>query len=99
MDHDDTTGGDRLPVVRPSVAPVPVDRTTELARSTGSPLGVPMLAAEMMRATASVMTQAMSVMMRPWLIGVPVRSPDARDRSGPGVHVSYTHVELHWPNR
>jgi hypothetical protein len=99
-DHDEAGGGaDRLPAVRPSVAPAPVDRTAELARAVGSPLAVPMLALAMMQATASAMTEAMAAMMRPWLIGVPITPSAARDWPGPGVHVSYTHLEMHWPTR
>ena len=99
-DHDDTTGGtERLPAVRPPSAPAPVDRTGELLRAAGSPMAVPMMAAAAMQATASAMTEAMAAMMRPWLIGVPVTPPPAREWVGPGVHVSYTHLEMHWPAR
>jgi hypothetical protein len=94
-DHDDTQ---RLPAVRSSSAPVPAHRAAELVRA------APMMAAPMMltaavQATASAMTEVMAQMMRPWLLGVPVVPPPAQEWSGPGVHVSYTHVEMRWPAR
>jgi hypothetical protein len=99
-DHDDATGGaERLPAVRSSSAPVPVDRRSELLRAAGSPMAVPMIAAAAMQATASAMTEAIAAMLRPWLMGVPVTPPRAGESTGPGVHVSYTHVEMRWPVR
>ena len=99
-DHDEAAGSaERLPAVRPSSALAPVDRTGELVQAAASPLAVPIMAAEVMRATASAMTEAVAQMMRPWLIGVPLTPPPAREWTGPGVHVSYTHLEMHWPAR
>jgi hypothetical protein len=99
-DHDDATGSaERLPAVRPSSVPVPVERRGELLRAAGSPMAVPMIAAAAMQATASAMTEAIAAMMRPWLIGLPVTPPPSREGAGPGVHVSYTHFEMHWPGR
>jgi hypothetical protein len=104
-DHDDATGGaERLPAVRPPSAPAPVDRTGELVRAAGSPLtagpmmAAPMMVAAAMQATATAMTEALAAMVRPWLIGVPVTPPE-REWAGPGVHVSYTHLEVRWPAR
>jgi hypothetical protein len=96
MDHDDATE-DRLPAVRLRAVPAPVDRAAELVRAAGSPLAVPLMAAGLIQATASAMTEAIATMTRPWLVGWPVTAPPAQEWSGPGVHVSYTHVEVRWP--
>ena len=85
-------GAAHLPAVRPQAPVVP---------------GAPMLANPMLvaQAMAETMGQAMAAMMRPWLVGLPVppvlpqvpEPPATGTWSGPGVHVSYTHVEMHWP--
>ncbi len=100
-DHDGATGhAERLPAVRPPFAPVPVDRTAELVRAAGSPLmASPLTAVPVVAAAMQAMADAMAAMMRPWLVGVPVIPRPGAEWSGPGVHVSYTHLEMHWPAR
>lgn len=99
-DHDEPSdGGELLPAVRPRSALAPVDPRGELRRAAGSPMAVPMIAAAAMQATASALTGAMAAMLRPWLTGVPVTPPWAGEPGEPGVHISYTHIEVHWPAR
>ena len=103
-DHDEAAGGpERLPAVRPPATPAPLDPAAELVRLAESPLfaapllAAPMMAAGVMQATASAMTEAMTALLRPWLVGVPITPTAPRDWTGPGVHVSYTHLEVRWP--
>jgi hypothetical protein len=94
-DQQHGPAGELLPAVVPSAALVPM--------SPAALVRAPMEAAALMQATVSAMTEAMAQMMRPWLVGVPVAPPQTATPaqtggwSGPGVHISYTHLEVHWP--
>ena len=94
---------DRRPAVRPADV-VPVDRADAVVRAVSSaPLLAPMVAAAVVTATAAPVVSgvaAASQWMWPWLAGrVPSapKAPSSASWLGPGVHVSYTHIEVHWP--
>ena len=89
---------DRRPAVRPADV-VPVDRADAVVRAVSSaPLLAPMVAAAVSpRRSRRVLP---SQWMWPWLAGrVPSapKAPSSASWLGPGVHVSYTHIEMHWP--
>jgi hypothetical protein len=84
--------GERRPEVhRTGIAPV--GSTNALVRAAGAPLLAPLAAAAVVGATAAAVTEVVARMMRPWLGG----GQPPTTWSGPGVHVSYTHLEVHWP--
>jgi hypothetical protein len=94
---------DRRPAVRPADV-VPVDRADAVVRAVSSaPLLAPMVAAAVVTATAAAVVSgvaAASQWMWPWLAGrVPSapKAPPSASWLGPGLHVSYTHIEVHWP--
>ena len=95
---------DRLPAVRAADV-VPVDPAGPLVRAvSGAPLLGPMVAAAVVSATAAAVVSgvAASRWMWPWLAGRArgmAGEPSAASRLSPGVHVSYTHIEVHWPLR
>jgi hypothetical protein len=83
---------------------VPVDPAGPLVRAvSGAPLLVPVVAAAVVSATAAAVASgvvAASRWMWPWLAGGTrgtAGEPSAGSWLGPGVHVSYTHIEVHWP--
>src|SRR5512144_1398736 len=88
--------GNRLPAVVPPAAVAPTVPGALVRAALGGPAAA---AGALVRATASVMTGAVAHMVRPWLVGIPVTPPPTREWSGPGVHVSYTHIEVHWSTR
>jgi hypothetical protein len=94
---------DRLPAV-PAAEMVPVDPVGPLVRAvSGAPLLAPLVAATVVSATAAAVVSgaaAASRWMWPWLAGGTRdtgREPSAASWLGPGVHVSYTHIEVRWP--
>jgi hypothetical protein len=102
--HDGTylpvPAGNRLPAERPSAA-VAVERAAGLVRAVA---GAPLVAAAVAGATAAVAASgaaAASRLLSPWTwVRRPPASEDAQpaaaEWAGPGVHVSYTHIEIHW---
>jgi hypothetical protein len=103
--------GARLPVPfsdsRPAVPAaeiVPIDPAGPLVRAvSGAPLLAPLVAAAVVSATAAAVVSGVAAASRwmwPWLAGGTrdtAREPSAASWLGPGVHVSYTHIEVHWP--
>jgi hypothetical protein len=94
---------DRRPAMRPADV-VPVDRADAVVRAvSGAPVLAPMVAAAVVTATAAAVVSgvaAASQWMWPWLAGrMPSapKAPSSASSLGPGVHVSYTHIEMHWP--
>ena len=92
---------DRVPAVRAAEV-VPVDPAGTVVRAvSGAPLLAPVVAAAVASATAAaVVSAAASRWMWPWLAGGArgtAGEPSAASWLGPGVHVSYTHIEMHWP--
>src|SRR4051794_18901259 len=92
----------RLPAVRGADI-VPVDPAGAVVRAvSGSPLLAPAVAAAVTSAMAAAVVSGVAAVSRwmwPWLAGGkrgPVREPSAASWLGPGVHVSYTHIEVHW---
>jgi hypothetical protein len=84
--------GERRPEVhRTGIAPV--DSAHALMQAAGAPLLAPLAAAAVVGATAAAVTEVVTRMMRPWLAG----GHPPTTWSGPGVHISYTHLEVHWP--
>jgi hypothetical protein len=90
--------GDRRPEVRRSaLAPT---GPSALVKAAGAPLVAPLVAAAFVGATAAAVSEAVSRLIRPWFTGPagPSVTPTSpASWTGPGVHVSYTHVEVHWP--
>jgi hypothetical protein len=84
--------GERRPEVRRAEL-APVDPAA-LVRTAGAPLLAPLAAAAAVGATAAAVTELVTRMMRPWFGG---GQAGPAPWSGPGVHVSYTHLEVHWP--
>jgi hypothetical protein len=92
--------GSRLPVERPPAA-VAVERAAGLVRAIA---GAPLVAAAAAGATAAVAASgvaAVSRLLSPWSrVRGRSASEDAQPSTatwlGPGVYVSYTHVEIHW---
>jgi hypothetical protein len=84
--------------VRPSAQPA--ERADALVRAVaGAPLMAPLVAAAVVGATAAAAVSgaaAASRLLWPWLAGRGPAEP-ATDRFGPGLHVSYTHIEVRWP--
>ena len=103
--------GARLPVPfsdsRPAVRAaemVPVDPAGAVVRAvSGAPLLAPMVAAAVVSATAAAVVSGVAAASRwmwPWLAGGKrgtAGEPSVASWLGPGVHVSYTHIEIHWP--
>jgi hypothetical protein len=101
----------RLPVPlsdrRPAVGAaeiVPVDPAGAVVRAvSGAPLLAPVVAAAVVSATAAAVVSGVAAASRwmwPWLAGGARGTggePSAASWLGPGVHVSYTHIEVHWP--
>ena len=94
QDHEAVDDDSRLPVRtgerRPEVRPAglaPVDPVDALVRAAGAPFLAPLTA-------AAAVTEMMTRMMSPWLGGA---QRTTTPWAGPGVHVSYTHLEVHWP--
>jgi hypothetical protein len=88
--------GDRRPAVRPSGG-LSADPATALARAV---IRAPLLTAAAVGAAAMSGAVAASRLLWPWLAGRgagPSNPWTWASRPGPGVHVSYTHIELHWP--
>jgi hypothetical protein len=98
--HLPVPAGNRLPAERPSAA-VAVERAAGLVRAVA---GAPLVAAAVAGATAAVAASgaaAASRLLSPWTwVRRRPASEDAQpataERLGPGVHVSYTHIEIHW---
>jgi hypothetical protein len=93
----------RLPVPRHDRRPMPrPDNTVARSFAVG-----PVLAASLFGAAAAATMAGAAVAARilwPWTtstlreVAKPAeRSTSLTDWFGPGVHVSYTHVEIHWP--
>jgi hypothetical protein len=93
---------DRRPAPRHSGIALP-DSAAALVRAvSGAPLAAPVIAGAVVGATAAAVMSgvaAASQWMRPWLTGAPVvpAAPSSASWLGPGVHISYTHIEMHWP--
>jgi hypothetical protein len=98
--HLPVPAANRLPAERPSAA-VAAERAAGLVRAVA---GAPLVAAAVAGATAAVAASgaaAASRLLSPWTW---VRrrpasedaQPSAADWLGSGVHVSYTHIEIHW---
>jgi len=94
---------DRLPAMRAAEI-VPVDPAGAVARAvSGAPLLAPVVAAAVVSATAAAVVSGVAAASRwmwPWLAGGArgtAGEPSAVSWLGPGVHVSYTHIEVHWP--
>src|SRR3954454_10648403 len=94
---------DRRPAVRAAEI-VPVDPPGPLVRGvSGAPLLAPVVAAAVMSATAAAVVSGVAAASRwmwPWLAWGTrdtAGEPSAASWLGPGVHVSYTHIEVHWP--
>jgi hypothetical protein len=92
-----------LPAVRAADI-VPVDPAGPLVRAvSGAPLLAPVVAAAVVSATAAALVSGVAAASRwmwPWLAGGTrgtAREASAVSWLGPGVHVSYTHIEVHWP--
>lgn len=104
--------GSRLPVPREDLRPVvgpsrtvtvaPVGRVDALVRAVA---GAPLVAAAVVGATAAAAVSGAAAATRlwwPWLAGRGPAAPGERSAViplAPGVHVSYTHIEVHWPLR
>ena len=94
---------DRRPAVRWADL-VPLDPPGAVVRAvSGAPLLAPMVAAAVVSATAAAVVSGVAAASRcmwPWLAGATrgtAGEPSAVSWLGPGVHVSYTHIEVHWP--
>jgi hypothetical protein len=91
---------DRLPAVRPTAA-LPIERAAGLIRAVA---GAPIVAAAVAGATAAAAVSGAAAVSRMLWPGSWVRERSAPEEAqpstptwlGPGVHVSYTHVEIHW---
>jgi hypothetical protein len=93
--HDDAS---RLPVLRGDHRPAvrPAGYGDALVRAVSE---APLAAAAVAGAAAAAAfsgAAAASRLLWPWLVGRPV-APREQQVSGPGVHISYTHIEMHWP--
>jgi hypothetical protein len=96
-----------LPDARHAVRPtgvVPVDPPGAVVRAvSGAPLLAPMVTAAVVSATAAAVVSGVAAASRwmwPWLAGGArgtAGEPSAASWLGPGVQVSYTHIEVHWP--
>jgi hypothetical protein len=105
--HLPVPAGNRLPAARPTAA-LPVERAGALIRAMA---GAPLVAAAVAGATAAAAVSgavsgaaAMSRLAWPgsWVRRRPASEdapPSEATWPGPGVHVSYTHVEIHWSTR
>jgi hypothetical protein len=100
--HLPVPAGNRLPAGRPTAA-LPVEAAGALMRAVA---GAPLVAAAVAGATAAAAVSGAAAMSRLVWPGSWVRRRSAADAPpseatwlGPGVHVSYTHVEIHWPMR
>jgi hypothetical protein len=94
---------DRVPAVRAAEV-VPVDPAGAVVRAvSGAPLLAPVVAAAVVSATAAAVVSGVAAASRwlwPWLAGGArgmAGEPSAVSWLSPGVHVSYTHIEVHWP--
>ena len=94
---------DRVPAVRAAEI-VPVDPAGAVVRAvSGAPLLAPVVAAAVASATAAAVVSGVAAASRwmwPWLAAGArgmAGEPSAASWLGPGVHVSYTHIEVHWP--
>ncbi len=93
----------RLPAARPMAA-LPVERAGALIRAVA---GAPLVAAAVAGATAAAAVSGAAAMSRLVWPGSWVRRRSAEEDAppseaiwlGPGVHISYTHVEIHWSTR
>ena len=95
---------DRRPAVRPSDEVASVDPTGALVRAGSDvPLLAPMVTAAVLTGAAAAAVSGVAAAYRwmwPWLAGgAPSAPPQPSSASwlGPGVHVSYTHIEMRWP--
>jgi hypothetical protein len=89
---------DRRPAVRPS-AVAPADRTDALVRAvTAAPVAAAAIAGATV-AVAATGAAAVSRLLWPWLVGRPMAPGGSSSTSpgGPGVYLSYTHIEVRWP--
>jgi hypothetical protein len=94
---------DRLPAARPTAA-LPVEAAGALMRAVA---GAPLVAAAVAGATAAAAVSGVGAMSRLVWPGSWVRRRSAAEDVppseatwlGPGVHVSYTHIEIHWSTR
>jgi hypothetical protein len=97
----------RLPAPASERRPVPRSSSTDaLARGL---IGAPFLAASAAGAAGAAAAAAAATgaalaarLFWPWAAWQHLAQPGEQPRSpsswlGPGVHVSYTHVEMHWP--
>jgi hypothetical protein len=101
--HLPVPAGNRLPAARPTAA-LPVERAGALMRAM---VGAPLVAAAVAGATAAAAVSGAAAMSRLVWPGSWVRRRSAAEDAPPseatwpglGVHVSYTHVEIHWSTR
>jgi hypothetical protein len=96
--HEDAS---RLPVPRADQRPAvrPAGYGDALVRAVSE---APLAAAAVAGAAAAAAfsgAAAASRLLWPWLVGraVPPGEQPVSAPFGPGVHVSYTHIEMHWP--
>jgi hypothetical protein len=100
--HLPVPAGNRLPAARPTA--LPVESAGALMRAVAA---VPLVAAAVAGATAAAAVSGAAAMSRLVWPGSWVRRRSASEDAppseatwlGPGVHVSYTHVEIHWSTR
>ena len=92
---------DRRPALRQSGVALP-DPAAALVRAvSGAPLVAPVIAATVVGATAAAVVSGVAAASRwmwPWLAGGSPSAPTAPSSAswlGPGVHISYTHIEAH----
>jgi hypothetical protein len=95
--------GERRPALPPTAAPAV--RADGLARAmSGGLLAAPLLTAAVVGATATAVAAGAAAVTRilwPWLAGRGVAGPAEPAPVawiGPGVRISYTHLEVHWPS-
>jgi hypothetical protein len=95
---------DSRPAVRGAEI-VPVDPAGPVVRAvSGAPLLAPLVAAAVVSATAAAAVSGLAAASRwmwPWLAGGArgtAGEPSAASWLGPGVHISYTRIEMHWPS-
>jgi hypothetical protein len=102
-------GAARLPVPstgHPAVvrrSNLPVDRSDAAVPAVSDTLLAPMVAAALVTATAAAVVTGVTAASRwmwPWLAhGSPIWWYQSSPAGwiGPGVHIRYTHMEMHWP--
>jgi hypothetical protein len=85
--------GDHRPAVRPAAYGDALVRAVSEAPLAAAAVAVAAAAAAFSGAAAATR------LLWPWLVGraVPPGEQQAGGAFGPGVHISYTHIEMRWP--